>query len=65
MFSRKLITFILYVIVLILIFIMQPAMFFDKDGNIKSFDYNIDNENTFTILRCIHKGDNQFKINQK
>jgi hypothetical protein len=32
---------------------MQPAMFFDKDGNIKSFDYNIDNENTLIPLILI------------
>lgn len=42
MISRKVVTLLIYILLVGLIFVFQPAMMFDKDGNIKEFDYQID-----------------------
>lgn len=44
-------------------YLLNPAT--NQAYDIADIKPNVDNKNTFTILRCIHKGDNQFKINQK
>jgi hypothetical protein len=40
MLSRKIITLLIYIILLAVLFAIQPSLFFDKDGNIKCFGIN-------------------------
>jgi hypothetical protein len=40
MLSRKIITLLIYIILLAALFAIQPSLFFDKDGNIKCFGIN-------------------------
>ncbi len=44
-------------------YLLNPAT--NQAYDIIDIKQNVNNNNTFTVLRCIHKGDNQFKINQK
>jgi hypothetical protein len=55
MLSRKIITLLIYIILLAIIFAIQPNLFFDKDGNIKCFGFDINNsdDNSNTILPLI------------
>jgi hypothetical protein len=55
MLSRKIITLLIYIILLAIIFAIQPNLFFDKDGNIKCFGFDINNsdDNSITILPLI------------
>jgi len=46
MFSRRIITLVIYLIIVAIIFITQPYIMFDSDGNMKQFGYKIDNETT-------------------
>tara|TARA_B110001450_G_scaffold75701_1_gene72077 strand:+ start:1669 stop:1890 length:222 start_codon:yes stop_codon:yes gene_type:complete len=46
MFSRRIITLVIYLIIVAIIFIAQPYIMFDGDGNMKQFGYKIDNETT-------------------
>ena len=46
MFSRRIITLVIYLIMVAVIFMIQPYIMFDEDGNMKKFGYNIDNETT-------------------
>ena len=46
MFSRRIITLVIYLIIVFIIFITQPYIMFDEDGNMKKFGYKIDNETT-------------------
>jgi len=46
MFSRRIITLVIYLIIVSIIFITQPYIMFDDDGNMKNFGYKIDNETT-------------------
>jgi hypothetical protein len=42
MFQRKstlIVTILIYILLVGLLFIIQPAMMFDKDGNLKDFDF--------------------------
>jgi hypothetical protein len=52
MFQRKitlLVTVSIYILFVGLLFIIQPAMMFDKDGNLKDFDFS-DNDATLIPL---------------
>jgi hypothetical protein len=55
MLSRKIITLLIYIILLAILFAIQPNLFFDKDGNIKCFGINTNDNNiqTNTILPLI------------
>jgi hypothetical protein len=54
MLSRKIITLLIYIILLAVLFAIQPNLFFDKDGNMKCFGINTnDNVQTNTILPLI------------
>ena len=59
MLSRKIITLLIYIILLAVLFAIQPSLFFDKDGNIKCFGINSSEEGsssgaaTDTILPLI------------
>ena len=54
MLSRKIITLLIYIILLAILFAIQPNLFFDKDGNIKCFGINTnDNIQANTILPLI------------
>lgn len=46
MFSRRIITLVIYLIIVAIIFMTQPYIMFDVDGNMKKFGYKIDNETT-------------------
>ena len=57
MLSRKIITLLIYIILLAVLFAIQPSLFFDKDGNIKCFGINSSEDDaasaTNTILPLI------------
>ena len=54
MLSRKIITLLIYIILLAILFAIQPNLFFDKDGNMKCFGINTnDNIQANTILPLI------------
>lgn len=53
MISRKVITLLMYVIMVILLFIIQPSMFFDHDGNIKSFNFEVSDKTTLIPIILI------------
>jgi hypothetical protein len=58
MLSRKIITLLIYIILLAVLFAIQPSLFFDKDGNIKCFGINSNDDasgavTTNTILPLI------------
>jgi hypothetical protein len=44
MLSRKIITLLIYIILLAIIFAIQPNLFFDKDGNMKCFGINTNDD---------------------
>ena len=46
MLSRKIITLLIYIILLAVLFAIQPSLFFDKDGNIKCFGINSSEEDS-------------------
>ena len=46
MFSIRIITLVIYLIIVFIIFMTQPYIMFDEDGNMKKFGYKIDNETT-------------------
>lgn len=50
MLSRKIITLLTYLIIVALIFAIQPYIMFDKDGNMKSFGYAINDKTTILPL---------------
>jgi hypothetical protein len=51
MLSRKIITLLIYILIITLLFSIQPSLFFDNDGNIKCFGYNTDDsQNTISPL---------------
>jgi hypothetical protein len=55
MLSRKIITLLIYIILLGILFAIQPNLFFDNDGNIKCFGIHSgesaeSNENTILPL---------------
>jgi hypothetical protein len=43
MLSRKIITLLIYIILLAVLFAIQPNLFFDKEGNIKCFGIHSNN----------------------
>jgi len=45
MLSRKIITLLIYIILLAVLFAIQPNLFFDNDGNMKCFGINSNNVN--------------------
>jgi hypothetical protein len=45
MLSRKIITLLIYIILLAVLFAIQPNLFFDNDGNMKCFGINSNNDN--------------------
>jgi hypothetical protein len=54
MLSRKIITLLIYIIILAILFAIQPNLFFDKDGNMKCFGINTnDDTQANTILPLI------------
>jgi len=48
MLSRKIITLLIYIIILAIIFAIQPNIFFDKNGNMKCFGINSNDTNDNT-----------------
>jgi hypothetical protein len=46
MLSRKIITLLIYIILLAVLFAIQPSLFFDKNGNIKCFGINSNEDGT-------------------
>jgi hypothetical protein len=46
MLSRKVITLVIYLFIIALVFAIQPHIMFAKDGNIKKFGNNNDEETT-------------------
>jgi hypothetical protein len=46
MFSRRIITIVIYLIIVAIIFTLQPYIMFDNDGNMKKFGYKVDDETT-------------------
>nr|QPI16780.1 MAG: hypothetical protein NIOZUU159_00275 [Virus NIOZ-UU159] len=46
MFSRRIITLVIYLIIVAIIFMTQPYIMFDDDSNMKKFGYKIDDETT-------------------
>jgi hypothetical protein len=53
MLSRKIITLLIYIILLAILFAIQPKLFFDNDGNMKCFGFNTSNSEANTILPLI------------
>jgi hypothetical protein len=49
--KRTYIVITLYIIFLLLIFLIKPAMMFDESGNIKHFGYN-DNDTSASLLNA-------------
>jgi hypothetical protein len=47
MISRRIVSLFIYLIIVIIIFLTQPYVMFNKDGNMKHFGYKIDDETTF------------------
>ena len=41
MFSRRIITLVIYLIMVAVIFMIQPYIMFDEDGNMKKFGYKL------------------------
>jgi hypothetical protein len=52
MFSRKIITIILFITILLLIWLLQPSLMFNKDGTIKNFGHT-DDKSLITIFIAI------------
>jgi hypothetical protein len=46
MFSRRIITIVIYLVIVAIIFALQPYIMFDNDGNMKKFGYKVDDETT-------------------
>jgi len=46
MFSRKIISISIYLMIVILIFIIKPEIMFNSKGEMKNFDYYINEETT-------------------
>jgi hypothetical protein len=55
MLSRKIITLLIYIILLAILFAIQPKLFFDRDGNMRCFGFDINNtnDNSETVLPLI------------
>lgn len=49
MISRKILTLLVYILLLSLLFVFQPSLMFDSNGNIKEFSIK-NNDNTTTII---------------
>lgn len=53
MFSRRILTLVIYLLIVSIIFITQPYVMFDADGNMKKFGYKIDDETTIMPVMLI------------
>jgi hypothetical protein len=53
MFSRKIITVLLFITILLLIYIIQPYFIFNKDGTYKNFGYNDKEQSLITVFVVI------------
>lgn len=53
MFSRRILTLVIYLLIVSIIFITQPYVMFDGDGNMKKFGYKIDDETTIMPVMLI------------
>lgn len=53
MFSRRIITLVIYLIIVAIIFMTQPYIMFDVDGNMKKFGYKIDEETTMIPVMLV------------
>jgi len=56
MLSRKIITLLIYIILLAVLFAIQPKLFFDNEGNMKCFGFDTNNskaDEANTILPLI------------
>ena len=53
MLSRKIITLLIYIILLAVLFAIQPSLFFDKDGNIKCFGINSSEDDAVSATNTI------------
>jgi hypothetical protein len=53
MFSRRIITLVIYLLIVSIIFIGQPYVMFDTDGNMKKFGYKIDDETTIMPVMLV------------
>ena len=49
MLSRKIITLLIYIILLGILFAIQPNLFFDNDGNIKCFGIHSGEDNVSSV----------------
>jgi hypothetical protein len=49
MLSRKIITLLIYIILLGVLFAIQPNLFFDKDGNIRCFGIHPGDDNESSV----------------
>lgn len=46
MFSRRIITIVIYLVIVAIIFATQPYIMFDSNGDMKKFGYKVDDETT-------------------
>lgn len=53
MISRKVITVLIYILLVVLLFVFQPSMMFDQYGNIKVFDFETRDDTTLMPLILI------------
>lgn len=53
MFSRRIITLVIYLIIVAIIFMTRPYIMFDEDGNMKNFGYKIDGETTIIPVMLV------------
>lgn len=53
MFSRKVITILIYIASILLLVIFQPSMMFDENGNMKTFDHELSDSTTLIPLILI------------
>jgi len=53
MFSRRIITLVIYLIIVAIIFMTRPYIMFDEDGNMKKFGYKIDDETTMMPVMLV------------
>jgi hypothetical protein len=53
MFSRRIITLVIYLLIVSIIFMAQPYVMFDADGNMKKFGYKIDDETTIMPVMLV------------
>jgi len=53
MFSRRIITLVIYLLIVAILFVTRPYIMFDGDGNMKKFGYKIDDETTIIPVMLV------------